>query len=345
MIRWVGQAMLQRARAGDEQAFRELMDPYRRELLVHCYRMLGSLTDAEDMLQETLLAAWRGLAGFQERSSLRSWLYRIATNQCLNALRSAGRRMPTEPVPPFQPPEPTQRGEITWLQPYPDTLLEGIPDTAPGPEARYHATEAIELAFVAALQRMPPRQAAALVLRDVLGFAADEVASMLSASHTAIKGILQRARAAVETHRGGNDRARAPGPGSAKERDLGRRFADSFVAADLGGMVALLTDDAWLSMPPAPHQYHGIDAIGSFLRAGFGWRGARRVHLVSTRANTQPAFGSYMSDTARPIAIPAGLFVLTVAGDRIQAITRFHVDALYPRFGLPESLPESATPP
>jgi RNA polymerase sigma-70 factor (ECF subfamily) len=141
----VEQTVLQRARAGDEQAFRELTDPYRRELQVHCYRILGSLTDAEDMLQETLLAAWRGLAGFQERASLRSWLYRIATNRCLNALRTTGRRIPTEAVPPYQPPEPTRRDEIIWLQPYPDTLLEEIADTAPGPDARYQATEVIEL--------------------------------------------------------------------------------------------------------------------------------------------------------------------------------------------------------
>jgi RNA polymerase sigma factor (sigma-70 family) len=147
----VEQTTLQRARDGDERAFRELTDPYRRELQVHCYRMLGSLTDAEDMLQETLLAAWRGLADFQERASMRTWLYRIATNRCLNALRGAGRRIPTEPVPPFQPPEPSRRGEITWLQPYPDALLEGVADTAPGPEARYQATEAVELAFVAGL--------------------------------------------------------------------------------------------------------------------------------------------------------------------------------------------------
>jgi len=166
----VEQVTLQRARAGDEQAFRELTAPYRRELQVHCYRMLGSLTDAEDMLQETLLAAWRGLAGFTERASVRTWLYRIATNQCLNARRAASRRIPAEPVPPFQPPEPTARAEITWLQPYPDTLLDGICDAAPGPEARYEATEAIELAFIAGLQRMRPRQAATLLLRDVLGF-------------------------------------------------------------------------------------------------------------------------------------------------------------------------------
>ena len=334
------QTTLQRARDGDERAFRELTDPYRRELQVHCYRMLGSLNDAEDLLQETLLAAWRGLADFQERASVRSWLYRIATNRCLNALRGAGRRIPTEPVPPFQPPEPSRRGEITWLQPYPDALLEGIADPAPGPEARYQATEAVELAFVAGLQRMPPRQAAALVLRDVLGFATDEVAGMLGTSHTAVKGALQRARAALDHARAGQ----APRPGSATEHDLARRFADAYVAADLARIVALLTDDAWLSMPPAPHEYHGIGAIAAFLRASLDYRGHRRVHLLPARANTQPAFGSYLTSPAEPVATPAGLFVLTMAGDRIQAITRFHLDALYPRFGLPDSLPEPVGP-
>jgi RNA polymerase sigma-70 factor (ECF subfamily) len=328
----VEQATLQRARAGDEQAFRELTDPYRRELQVHCYRMLGSLTDAEDMLQETLLAAWRGLAGFAGRASVRSWLYRIATNQCLNARRAASRRIPAEPVPPFPPPEPTVRGEITWLQPCPDTLLEGIRDITPGPEARYQATEAIELAFIAGLQRLPPRQAATLLLRDVLGFAPAEVASMLSTSPTAVKGTLQRARATLDRYREHDGPAR---PGSVAEQDLARRFADAYAAADIDGVIALLTDDAWLSMPPAPHEYHGRDAIGSFLRASFGYRGARRVYLLSTRANTQPALASYLGGTDGVHASPAGLLVLTVAGARIRAVTRFHCDELYPRFGLP----------
>jgi RNA polymerase sigma-70 factor (TIGR02960 family) len=335
----VEQAMLRRARAGDEQAFRALTDPYRRELQVHCYRLLGSLTDAEDMLQETLLAAWRGLAGFQERSSFRSWLYRIATNQCLNALRAAGRRVPAEPVPPFQPPEPTRRGEITWLQPYPDHLLEGIADTAPGPHARYEASEAIELAFIAGLQRMPPRQAATLVLRDVLGFATGEVASMLNTSQTAVKGTLQRARAAMDHHRDGADHRRAPRPRAVQERALARRFADAYVAADINAVVALLTDDAWLSMPPAAHQYHGTAAIRSFLHASFGFRGDRHMHLVPTHANTQPALAGYLSDPAQPAATRAGLFVLTMAGQKIRAITHFHLGELYPRFGLAESLP------
>ena len=332
---------MERAQAGDERAFAELTDPYRRELQVHCYRIMGSLTDAEDMLQETMLAAWRGLAGFQERSSLRSWLYRIATNQCLNALRSASRRIPAEPIPPFQPPEPSWRGEITWLQPYPDALLEGIADTVPGPDARYQATESIELAFIAGLQRMPPRQAATLVLRDVLGFAADEVADMLGTSPTAVKGTLQRARAALDEHRGQAGRGRAPRPGSDREWALARRFADAYVAADIDGVVALLTDDAWLSMPPAPHQYHGITAIRSMLRASFEYRGGDRMYLVPTRANTQPALAGYADDRGGREAFPSGLFVLSVADAGIHAITRFHIDELYPRFGLARSLPEA----
>ncbi len=275
---------------------------------------------------------------------MRSWLYRIATNQCLNARRAAGRRVPAEPVPPFQPPEPTSRGEITWLQPYPDSLLDGIGDAAPGPEARYRAVEAIELAFIAGLQRMPPRQAAALLLRDVLGFAAAEVAE--PARHHADRRQGQLAAGP----RGGAPRpgSACPRPGTAAERALARRFADAYVAADIGGVVALLTDDAWLSMPPAPHQYQGPAAIGSFLQASFGYRGGRRVVLVPTSANTQPALASYLAspdEEARPGASPAGLFVLTMAGPRIRAITRFHCDALYPRFGLPLWLPATAAQP
>jgi RNA polymerase sigma-70 factor (TIGR02960 family) len=332
----VEQATVEQARTGDEQAFRELIDPYRRELLAHCYRMLGSLTDAEDMLQETLLAAWRGIARFEGRSSLRSWLYRIATNTCLNARRAGARRVPAEPIPPFQPPESTQHDEIRWLQPYPDALLEGIADTALGPEARYSQTEAIELAFIAGLQRMPPRQAAAVLLRDVLGFDTEEVAAMLKTSPTAIKGTLQRGRAALDGSR--NTTERRP-PQSAEEHDLARRFANAYVAADIDGVLTLLTDDSWLSMPPAPHQYHGWDAIRAFLEASFAFRGARSVYLIPGRANNQPSFASYMSDEDQPIARPAGIFVLTLAGDHIQAVTRFHLDDLYPMLGFPTQHP------
>jgi RNA polymerase sigma-70 factor (TIGR02960 family) len=326
--------MLERACGGDEHAFGELTGPYRRELLVHCYRMLGSLTDAEDVLQETLLAAWRGLDGLRAGMALRPWLYRIATNRCLNCLRAGRRHVPAEPVPPFQPPEPTRRGEITWLQPCPGGWLEDIADPAPGPEARYQATEAVTLAFITALQRMPPRQAAALVLRDVLGFSAAEAADMLGTSPAAVKGAVQRARASLDRQGMREEQAR---PGSAGERDLAARFARAYVAGDVDGVVALLTDDAWLSMPPAPHQYQGPAAIAAFLRASFGYRGDRELLLVPARANGQPAFGSYLHGPGG--AAPAGLIVLTAGADRISAITRFHVEQLYPRFGLPMTWP------
>jgi RNA polymerase sigma-70 factor (TIGR02960 family) len=322
-----------------EQAFRQFVEAHRAELRVHCYRMLGSFSDAEDVLQETLLAAWRGLPGYQQRASPRTWLYRIATNRCLNALRDARRRVPAEPVPPFHPPEPTRRGEITWLQPYPDALLPEIPDAEPGPEARVQQSETVELAFIAALQRMPPRHAAVLLLRDVLGFATEEVAGMLDTGPTAIKGALQRARAALAADRSPRPAAdRSPRPAAGQERALARRFASAYLAGDIDGVVALLTDDAWLSMPPAPHEYHGPDAIRAFLQASFGYRADRPVRLLPAHANTQPAFGSYLAEPGAPVATPAGLIVLTVSGDRFGAITRFHLDNLYPHFGLPSTL-------
>lgn len=325
------ETLLLRARSGDDQAFRELTAPHVGELQVHCYRILGSLTDAEDMLQETLLAAWRGLAGFEGRSSLRAWLYRIATNRCLNAIRDNGRRVPPPAVPPFEPPEPSRRGEVTWLQPYPDTLLEQAPERAPGPEARYHAREAVELAFVAGLQRLPPRQAATLILRDVLGFSTAETAALLDTTETAVKGALQRARATLGQGRPATAPP-APAPGSAAERDLSRRFAEAFTAHDIDALVALLTDDAWLAMPPAPHEYHGIPAIVSFLRVSGAWRGGRKLRLVPTRANTQPAYGCYLAEVGEPAFHPAGLLVLTLAGDRIRGMTRFFDDDLLRRF-------------
>ncbi len=191
--------LIDRARAGDGEAFQELTEPYRRELQVHCYRMLGSFQDAEDALQDTLLAAWRGLEGFEERSSIRTWLYRIATNRCLNALRSASRRPAKEwDVPEVQPPEPTGFGEVVWLEPFPDSLLEDAMDVPLGPEARYEQTEAMSLAFVTALQVLPPRQLAVLILRDVLGFHAGEVAGMLDSTVDSVNSALKRARAGLQ---------------------------------------------------------------------------------------------------------------------------------------------------
>ena len=218
---------LAKARNGDEQAFRDLTDGHRRELQVHCYRILGSVQDAEDALQETLLAAWRGLDGFEQRSSLRSWLYTIATNRCLNTLRDGARRPQEERPLSFQPPEPTRYGEFAWLEPYPDALLEGLPDAAPGPEARYEARETVALAFVTALQRLPPRQRAAIVLKDVLGFRAAEVATMLETTESSVNSALQRARATLDAQ-APPSRERAPLPRSAGERELVGRFADAF---------------------------------------------------------------------------------------------------------------------
>jgi RNA polymerase sigma-70 factor (TIGR02960 family) len=328
---------LSRARAGEENAFRELVDPYRAELQLHCYRVLGSLQDAEDQLQETLLAAWRGLESFEGRASLRAWLYRIATNRCLNALRDR-RRRPQE-VRMVEPPEPTRRVEPIWLDPYPDVLLEGLADTAPGPDARYETRESVGLAFVAALQHLPPRQRAALVLRDVLGFHTAEVAEMLDSSEASVKGALQRARATLDERMPVGGRERAPLPRSAREGELVGRFAAAVERGDNDTVVSLLTDDAWVTMPPEPYEYQGTQAIARFLKDRQARRGAN-LRLVATRANGQPAFACYLPDAQAAIARAYGLFVLTLEGDRISAITWFAERSLFARFGLPLTLPE-----
>jgi RNA polymerase sigma-70 factor (ECF subfamily) len=330
--------MLDRARVGDEQAFRELTGPYVRELHLHCYRMLGSLVDADDLLQETLIAAWRGLDGFAGRSSLRAWLYRVATNRCLNAIRDAKRRAPAQPVAPFVPPDPSRRGEVTWLQPYPDVWLEELGEAAPGPAATYEARAGVELAFIAALQRLPPRQTAVVILADVLGFSAAEVAGMVGSSATAVKGMLQRGRAGLARHRATAGHHPVGGPGSAAERDLAHRFAAAFTAGDVDGVIALLTDDAWLAMPPAPHEYVGSAAIAGFLRTSTGWRGRRRLELVPTRANGQPAFGCYLGRPGEAATRATGVLVLTMSGDRIGTVTRFLDDDLHRRFGLADEV-------
>lgn len=332
----MSKATFDRARAGDDQAFRELTDPYRAELQLHCYRILGSLADAEDMLQETLLAAWRGLGNVTDRGSVRAWLYRIATNRCLNALRAGKRRRPPEPVPPFDPPEPTRRSDITWLQPYPDDLLAGVTETAPGPEDVYDSKETVRLAFISGLQHLQPRQAAVLVLRDVLGYTLAEVAAMLEITDSAAKGALQRARATLDRHRETSREDRAPA--SAQERDLSHRFAEAFTSDDIDGVVALLTDRAWLAMPPAPHEYDGAAAIAGFLRASASWRSGRPLRLVPARANGQPAFACYISRSDDDVADAAGIIVLAISGDRIRGITRFLDTDLHRRFGLPVTL-------
>jgi RNA polymerase sigma-70 factor (TIGR02960 family) len=337
----VTERTLARARAGDEEAFRELTDPYRHELQLHCYRIVGSMQDAEDLLQETLLGAWRGLERFEGRASPRTWLYRIATNRCLNFLRDSGRRSPERAGASLDParfPEPTRRVEPIWLDPYPDVLVERVADLSPGPEARYETREALALGFVAGLQHLPPRQRAVLVLRDVLGFHAAEVADMLETSEASVNGALQRARAAFETRLPAGDRERAPLPRTPRERELVARFADAFESGDVDGVVALLTGDAWLRMPPEPMEYQGHVAITGFFRHAWAWRGERQVRLVPTRANTQPAFGYYVEDPRAAIAHAGGIIVLTLEGSQISVITRFGDVSVLPYFGLPRTL-------
>ena len=329
--------LISRARAGDGEAFRELTEPYRRELQVHCYRMLGSFQDAEDALQDTLLAAWQDLGGFEGRSSLRTWLYRIATNRCLNALRSASRRPATEwDVPRVELPEPTRLGEVVWLEPFPDALLEGETGVPPGPEARYEQTESISLAFVTALQVLPPRQLAVLILRDVLGFHASEVAGMLDTTVESVTSALKRARASLQRRRSpAAGREPALALGSPGEDAIVARFVRAWESADIDALVAMLTDDVFISMPPMPFEYEGRDVVARFCASLFG--AGRRFDLVPTRANGQPAFGAYLRAPAG-ISYGVGLYVLTLTGDRICAMTRFD-NSVLPWFGLPRSLP------
>jgi RNA polymerase sigma-70 factor (ECF subfamily) len=328
--------LISRAQTGDGDAFGELTGPYLRELQVHCYRMLGSLQDAEDALQATLLAAWQGLRGFEGRASLRVWLYRIATNRCLDARRSASRRPAKEwDVPNVQPPEPTRLGEVVWLEPYPDALLEGLYMPL-GPEARYETTEAVSLAFVTALQVLPPRQLAVLILRDVLGFHAHEVAGMLDSTVESVNSALKRARASLQ-RRMAPAASHEPPPtgGSPAEDALVAKFVRAWESADLGALVALLTDDVFISMPPMPFGYEGRDAVARFCAALFG--AGRRFDLVPTRANAQPAFGAYLR-APTGIRHGTGLYVLSLTGDRICAMSRFD-NSVLPWFGLPRSLP------
>ena len=329
--------LISRARAGDGEAFQELTEPHRRELQVHCYRMLGSFQDAEDALQDTLLAAWQGLEGFEGRASVRTWLYRIATTRCLNALRSASRRpAKTWNMPKVEPPEPTRLGEVVWLQPYPDALLEGAIDVPPGPDARYEQTESISLAFVTALQALPARQLAVLILRDVLGFHANEVADMLDSTIESVNSALKRARASLQRQqRPTGEHEPAPAPDSPAEQALVAKFVRAYESADLDALVALFTDDVFVSMPPIPLEYQGRDDVAGLFASIF--RSGRRVDLVPTRANGQPAFGAYLR-VSTGIRHGSGLFVLTLSGDRIRAFTRFD-NGVLPWFGLPRSLP------
>ena len=330
--------LLAQARSGDGDAFAELTGPFQRELQVHCYRILGSAADAEDLVQETMMAAWRGLDRFEERSSLRTWLHAIAANKCLNHLRA--RRGAPLPAPEVPLPEPTRSREPLWLEPYPDALLGDLPDDTPGPEALYEARESVSLAFITALQHLPPRQRAALVLRDVLGFRAPETAAVLGCTLDAANNLLKRARATITGRLPPGGRDQAALPGSAREQQITARFADAFERCDVTAIVALLTDDAWLRMPPLPFEYQGPDMIGHFLDAISFRHGTRQSRLIPTRANGQPAFGRYLHDAHAPVGHAHGLIVLTLAGDRVRVITGFTDNSVLTRFGLPRTLPD-----
>ncbi len=351
--------LIARARAGDHNAFRDLVQGHSRELQVHCYRILGSLQDAEDALQETLVSAWRNLGEFGQRSSLRTWLYKIATNRCLSMLRADSRRPRiAPPLPEATLPEPTGPGDAPpWLEPYPDVLLDHLVDQRPGPEARYETTEAISLAFITALQLLPPRQRAALVLRDVLGYHAAEVAQMLGTTQEAVNSALKRARATVDNHladssstgsgssgtgtgsSGTGSRRPARQPDTAAEHRLVARFTDALERADLDALIELLVTDVRLSMPPAMLEYRGIESARRLL-AAVTFRPGRTYRVVPTRANGQPAFGLYLADPHASVYRAYCLLVITTAGDHITAITSFSTNVMT-RFGLPRTLPET----
>jgi RNA polymerase sigma-70 factor (ECF subfamily) len=332
--------LMERARSGDDGAFRELTEPYRRELQVHCYRMLGSFQDAEDALQDTFLAAWQGMAGYEGRASVRTWLYRIATNRCLNMLRTAKRRPAREwGMPEVEPPDPTRLGEVMWLEPYPDSLLAGAFDAPLGPEARYEQTEAISLTFVTALQALPPRQLAVLILRDVLGYHADEVGDMLDSTTGSVNSALKRARASLQHLMPPAGAAQPPVPGSPTERALVERFVASYESGDVEALVALLTDDVLVSMPPVPLEFQGRDIVARFFASIFA-EGRHAYDLVpAMRANGQVAFGAFLR-SATGVRQGISLLVLTLIGDRISAITGFDKE-VFPLFGLPGSLPHT----
>ena len=328
-------ALLDRARSGDEDAFAELTGPHRRELHVHCYRMLGSFEDADDAVQETLLAAWRGLAGFQARASVRTWLYRVATNTCLNQLRTASRRPRLADPLPASAPAPTGAEAVTWLQPYPGALLDALPDEAPGPDARVEQHEAVSLAFITALQLLTPRARAVLILRDVLGFTAREVAATLGSTEEAVAMTLSRARTSLRA-----DPPSAARAGTPSEEALVRRLVAAFTAHDIDAVVSLLAGDVRISMPPLPAVWEGRERAAEFMTE-VSFRLVPEARFVLTRANGQPALAVYSRDEPNNLWRASGLLVITPRGAEVAALTRFESHTLRP-FGLPRILPGDA---
>jgi len=332
--------LLDRAKRGDPDAFQRLAEPYRRELLSHCYRMMGSLQEAEDLVQETFLRLWRGLDGFEERSSFRNWLHRIATNACLNAL--AGRKTASRVLPEAlsQPWDRMPAGgpatEIAWLEPYPDAAFENVADTAPGPETRYEMRESMQLAFIAAIQTLPPRQRAVLLLRDVLGWSAADIGILLETSVASANSALQRGRATLEKQFPNGRPGIQPKPDN-RQRILLERYIKAWEASNLDGFVALLKEEAVYSMPPWREWYLGRGQIRSFF--GEAWGHYRSFRMVSTGANGQPAFALYACARGGDEWKAHSIQVLTLDDDAIASLTGFRYPKLFAAFGLPATMP------
>lgn len=326
------------ALAGDPGAFASLTEPFRKELLTHCYRILGSLEEAEDQVQETFLRAWRRLETYQGRASLRAWLYKIATNACLDALhRLPKRSLPVEhypPADPSRPPEPPVT-EPVWIEPFPDGLLAPVETS---PEARYEARESISFAFLIALQELPPRQRCALILAEVLDWGAAEIAKILDVSDSAVNSLLYRARLTLK-QRYQREGALKPKPAGERLAQLLERYLRAWEAADIDGIVSLLTDEATFPMPPLPSWYRGRDAIRAFIQAtSLAGEAAGRWKLLPIRANGLPGFAFYLRQVDTVKYLPFALQVLTFEGDQISDVTTFGTPGLFPAFSLPPEL-------
>jgi len=319
-------------------AFERLAEPFRREIRLHCYRMLGSLHEAEDLVQETYLRAWRSFSSF-DGGSMRAWLYKIATNACLNALESRKQQQRYLPDQLGLAGPPKLEGgpalDVPWLEPYPDANLEGLADAAPDPEARYTARESVQLAFVAAIQQLPPRQRAALMLCDVLGWASAEAATLLGSTTASITSALQRARETLSQRYSDRRPPLESRPGSAQQKLL-RRYLQAWEGHDVDGFVALLKEDATVVMPPWLRWFVGREVIGTFFSAA--WKTCGGLRLVPTSANGQPAFAIYEFSGGDRRWNAHSIHVLTLENDVISAITLFLEPRLFPDFGLPQFL-------